>query len=279
MTGQLKNIFVPVNFSESSDSAIYTAVAMCRRHGAHLHLVHIEPESIFNYYPRRGLYISLNMLKPEVEEAIRLEKRAQEIRETNHINCFFHTGTGIYHEVLAAKAKDFYCDLIILQKNSHPHRLALSEHSVYKILKHVSCPVLTIPSGKWALYFKNIFYPVRPIQTAMQKFEVALPIIRRNEAKVSLFAALKSLSEMSIAEKFIKRVDHLLSKDKIKIETEINSSNDAAKQVVKRAVEKNSDLIIISATIKSGFKSLFTHNYTERVINNSPIPVLSVKSS
>lgn len=278
MTGQLKNIFVPVNFSESSDSAIYAAIAMCKRHGAHLHLLHIEPGSLLKYSPRRGLDISLSMLKPEVEEANRLEKRAQEIRETSNISCFFHTGTGIYHEVLAAKAKDFYCDLIILQKTSPPHRFPFGGHSAYKILQHVSCPVLTIPSGKWALYFKNIFYPVRPIQTAMHKFEVALPIIQINEAKVSLFAALKSLSEMSIAEKFIKRVDNLLSKDKIRIETEISSSNDVAKQVVKRAVEKDSDLIIISATVKSGFKSLFTNNYTQRVINSSPIPVLSVKS-
>ncbi|MEJ6981291.1 universal stress protein [Pedobacter sp. P351] len=276
MTKQLKNIFVPINFSDSADSAIYAAIAMCKRHHANLHLLHVEKESIFIYPPGKTHVTFLNMLKTEVERADNLEKHAKKIQEQSNINCFFHTGTGVFHEVVATKAKDFYCDLIILQKSSSP--FSLLGNSAYEILKKVSCPVLTIPSGKWSLYFKNIFYPIRPIQSAMQKLDIALSIIKKNQAKVSIFGALKNLSEMSVVAKFSQKVDNLLSKDKIKVETEISSSIDPAKEVVKRAVEKDSDLIIISATIKKGFTSFFTRNYTERVINNSPIPVLSVKA-
>ena len=277
MIRPLKNIFIPINFSYSADNAIYAAIAMCKRHNANLHLLYIEKASTFIYPSGRTAGTSLNVLKTEVERADKLEKQARKIQEENNINCFFHTGTGAFYEVLAAKSKDFYCDLILLQKSMHTTPFSFTDRSAYKILKHVSCPVLTIPPGKRSLYFKNIFFPVRPIPFGTQKLEVALPIIKRNQARVSLFGALKDLSEMGTTSKFIQQVNNLLSKDKIKVETEINSSNDVATEVVKRAVEKDSDLIIISATIKKGLKSLLTSNYTEKVIDNSPIPVLSVK--
>ena len=277
MTRPLKNIFVPVNFSDSADSAIYAAVAMCKRHNATLHLLHIQKERMFLYPPVRKPWTWLDVLKSKVDKAGQLEKQTKQIQEESNITCFFHTDSGTFHEVLATKTKDFYCDLIILQKSSDMKPFSLSNHNAYNILKHVSCSVLIIPSGRWSLNFKNIFFPVRPIQSGLQKLEVALPIIEKNQAKVSLFGALKNLSEMSTASKFIQQLDKLLSKDKIKVETEINTSDNVAKEVVKRAIEKDSDLIIISTTIQQSFAALFSSSYTERVINRSPIPVLSVK--
>lgn len=277
MSEPIKNIFIPVNFAASADHAIYAGISMCKRHGANLHLLYIERESTLIHPPGRMPGAALTLLKGEMERAAELENRARKIQEESKVTCFFHTGKGNFHEVLAKKTCDFYCDLIIIQKPASILSFSLKRHSAYKVLKYANCPVLIIPTGKWASYFKNIFFPVRPIQSGIQKLEIALPIIKKNRADVSLFAALKNLSEMGIAANFIQKADNLLSKNNIKVETEINSSDDIAKQVVKRAIEKDSDLIIISATIKGGFASLFSRNYTEKVIDSSPIPVLSVK--
>jgi nucleotide-binding universal stress UspA family protein len=279
MTKAIKNIFIPVNFSDTSDSAIYAGIAMCKRHHAALHLLHIETEKECLYLYGKKLWLSIGSLEREVTRLNQLEAHAKRIRMESNIECFFHTGKGVFHEVLATKSKDFYGDLIILQKGNSSWFDAIKRHSLSKILKNVGCPVLTIPAGKWSLSFKNIFFPLRPIFPGIKKLEAALPIIQRNKARVSLFAAwnpLKEKTTIRTASMLMQKADNILSRHHITVEKEISSTADVAKEVVRRAVEKDSDLIVISASVKKGFASIFTRSYTEKVIDSSPIPVLSV---
>ncbi len=139
---------------------------------------------------------------------------------------------------------------------------------------------MTIPTEKKYLNFKKILFPLRPATSGLDKFEIALPIIKRNKSKVLLFAPIqdnKTAIELETANDLINKADHLMRKGNVFHENEINVTQDMALEVVKKAIEKKSDLIIISASIKKGLISLFTQNYTEKVINNASVPVLSVK--
>ena len=63
----------------------------------------------------------------------------------------------------------------------------------------------------------------------------------------------------------------------VQLERDMGATSGSAAVVVEKAIEKKSDLIIITASITKGVKSFFTSNYTEKVMNNPFVPVLSVK--
>ncbi len=103
MLRSINNIFIPVNFSEASDSAIYTGIAMCKRHHAALHLLYVESENTFIYPPGKKPGVSILMLEREMDRLNQLEAQAKRIGRENDIDCFFHTGKGVFPKVLATK--------------------------------------------------------------------------------------------------------------------------------------------------------------------------------
>lgn len=280
MNKTIRNILVPINFSNSSEGAISTGIAMCKRHQAVLHLLHVKKESMFVYPPGKNARIASLALEAEVARLDQLELQAQRIQRENNISCFYHLGNGHFHNAVAEIAEDFYCDLIIVEKSRHSGFFYFfNSNNAYKILKQAKCPVLTIPTEKKYLNFKKILFPLRPSTSGLDKFEIALPIIKRNKSKVLLFAPIQdnNTAILKTANDLINKADHLMKKGNVFHENEINITQDMALEVVKKAIEKKSDLIIISASIKKGLISLFTQNYTEKVINNASVPVLSVK--
>lgn len=281
MKKTIRNILVPINFSNSSEGAISTGIAMCKRHQAVLHLLHVKKEGMFVYPPGKNARIASLALEAEVARLDQLELQAQRIQSENNISCFYHLANGHFHNAVAEIAEDFYCDLIIVEKSRHSGFFSFfNSNNAYKILKQAKCPVLTIPNEKKYLNFKKILFPLRPATSGLDKFEIALPIIKRNKSKVLLFAPIqdnKTAIELKTANDLINKADYLMKKGNVFHENEINITQDTALEVVKKAIEKKSDLIIISASIKKGLISLFTQNYTEKVINNASVPVLSVK--
>ena len=279
----IKHILIPINFSEKSKNAIRTGIAMCIRHGADLHLLFVKKENKSIIPPGKNPQLLGIILEAETALQRRLEAQAKAIQRKHHINCYYHTAQGTFSPAVASVANDFYCDLIILEKNRNAKPFSwLKTNSVYEILKKVSCPVLSLPPDRSRLNFKKILFPIRALPKGLQKLEIALPIIKENNSKVVLFGSVRNKkrhSDSEIVDELIAKANSLITNSQMSVENEVNITEDVAKEVVNKAVEKKSDLIIISASIKKGLKSVFVSNYTERIIENSPVPVLSVKIS
>lgn len=277
----IKNILIPINFSDNSENAIRTGIAMCNRHGSVLHLLYIKEQNNFAIPPGKNSQLLRIILEAETELQNTLESQAKTIQRDHHINCFYHTAEGSFNPTVATIARDFYCDLIIIEKarNSQSFNF-LKNNSVYKLLSEVTCPILSVPPLKTQSDFKKILLPVRPLHKGLQKLEIALPIISKNNSNVLLFGFVrqnKQDHDSEIINELIQKAKLLMRKDRINFEKEIKLTEDTAREVIGKAVEKKSDLIIITASIKKGLKSFFVRDYTKRVIDSSPIPVLCVK--
>lgn len=281
MAKNIKNILIPINFSESSDCAINTGIAMCKRHHSALHLLQVEKKSVFVYPPGKHAGISGLALEAEVAKLDKLESQARKIQNEHGIDCFYHIASGEFHNEVAEVAGDFYCDLIILEKAASSDIFSFfRRNSSYLILKHVNCPVLTVPTQKKFLNFKKILFTVTPISSELDNLEITLPIIKENRSRVLLFAPPinnKRVADMETIHEFINRTDHSEARGNVQLERDMGITSGSAAVVVEKAIEKKSDLIIITASITKGVKSFFTSNYTEKVMNNPFVPVLSVK--
>lgn len=281
MVKSIQNILIPINFSKSSECAISTGISMCKRHNAALHLLQVKKKGL-SLYPSGNHSNSLELaLKEEVANQNRLEAQAKKIQRENNIDCFFHTSDGEFHNSVGTIAEDFYCDLIILEKSSPARLLSyFTGNNAYKIVKHAKCPVLTIPAEKRQLNFKKILLPLLPNSSGIEKLEIALPIIEKNKSKIVLFAPRQTDPELAVPgsiHDFINSADHLMAGQVVKLEKELALTDNTAVGILHKALEKKSDLIIITASVTDGLRSLFSGNYAERLMNNSSVPVLSVK--
>lgn len=280
MVKNIQNILVPINFSKSSESAINTGISMCKSHNAALHLLQVRRKNLLPYVSGNKSSSLEIALKEEVANLNRLEAQAKKIQHENNIDCFYHISDGEFHHSVGTVADDFYCDLIILEKSCSSGLISyFNGNNAYKIVKHAKCPVLTIPSEKKLLNFKKILLPLLPNHTGLDKLEIALPIIEKNKPKIVFFAprSESKLSDLGTIHKFINTTDQLMAVQDVELDQESENTHDTAKGILNKALEKKSDLIIITTSVTDGLRSLFTANYLERLMNNSSVPVLSVK--
>ena len=276
----IKYILVPVNFTNSSENAIHIAIAMCKRHDASLHLLKVNKESDFPYPSGKNALLIGIRLESRVAELKSMESHARQIAESNHIKCYFHVEDGAFSKTVAEIAANFYCNLIVVQKKSGSGRLSLSlNRDVHTLIKYSSCPVMAVPGNCHHDRFQSILFPVWVKRTILTKLQAALPIIKKNESKVVLFGSVKSPNdpgELNMVYKLMNSVRALILLATQNIENEVEDSPGTAKSILRKAVERKSDLIVISANPNSGFR-FFKQGYTRFIINHSPVPVLSVK--
>lgn len=278
MQKDIKNILVPVNFAYSSENSIATAVAMCKRHNAILHLLYVTEGKHLLMVGKH--YGTLEMaIAAEVAVQDKLELQAKEIANSNQITCFFHTTSGPFYEAVAKKVTDLYIDLLVIEK---PASSGLFEfrtgHDVYKMLSSAGCPVLSVPDEAAALNFKRVLFPLRAVPAGLKKLDIALPIMKMSRSKVTLFSLLdERQSDAKLINTMTMQADNQMLKEGVDKEVSQVKTTRMAEEVISKSVENASDLIVITANAKKGLKSLFTSSYTEKILKSSRVPVLSVK--
>jgi nucleotide-binding universal stress UspA family protein len=281
MEKEIKNILVPMNFSNACDQAIETGVAMCKRHGAALHLLEVKKEQRFVYPTGRSAQLIAMRLQSHMAELNFMETYAREIAKEHHIDCYYHLLEGPFARTVAEVAADFYCDLIILEQDkSDTLYSTFLNPSPGEIIRATDCPVMTLPRNSFSTDFKSISFPVWAKKAVLGKLEIAIPIIRKNDSRITLLGAMKNDNdpwELNMVEKLASSVQSLISSATDKIEKEVDPAPNTARKILARARKKGSDLLVISSSPNQGIKSVFTPTYTQQIIKNSTIPVISVK--
>jgi len=210
-----------------------------------------------------------------------MELYAGQISTENSIDCFYHLEDGAFAKTVAVVAVDFYCDLIILQQEHEESLYVSFKHiSATEIIKETKCPVMTLPRNNFSKDFKSISFPVWATKSLYGKLEMSLSIIKKNDSKVILLGALKTKDdpwELNMVDKLADSLLALISLTTNNVEKELDHSPGTAKKILKRASNNGSDLLVISSSLNRGIKSVFVPTYTEQIIKNATIPVLSVK--
>lgn len=280
----LKNILIPINLPADSENAIQSGVAMCKRHSAALHLLYIKTGKDPLPQNYRNAEITSLVYQADLTNLKEYRNLAARIETEHRISCYFHELPALSIESLKQKIKFLSIDLLILVKPEETGYFAqlLSDYSIYKLVKALECPVLSLPPEKKWLEFKKVLFPVRALDESLEKLDFALPILERNQSEVLLFASLEGRYEaqqLPVVNILLNRANYKLQMHNLDVERETVIADDLAKEVIRRAEELNSDLIIITATIAKGFSAYLTENYTQRVIKYSPVPVLSIKAA
>lgn len=254
---------------------------MCKRHNAALHLLEVKKEQRFAFPTGKSAELIEMRLESRMDDLKFMESYAVEISSDNNIDCYYHIHDGAFSKTVAGVAEDFYCDLIILQQDADDSLYgSFTNISATQIIKETTCPVMTLPRNNFSKDFKYISFPVWATKAVLGKLEMSLPIIKKNDSRVMLLGALKAKDdqwEANMVEKLANSLLALISLTTKNVEKELDHVQGTAKQILKRSSDNGSDLLVISSSLNRGIKSVFVPTYTEQIIRNSKIPVLSVK--
>ncbi len=305
----IRNILVPVDFSELSLRAIETAQRLARSFEATVHLVHVhEYHYLFEYMaPTESVSIAATTFLDQAAQraAENLRKLAKNY-ELPQAHCYLREGSPVFNEINKV-ARTIEADLIVMPTHGWTglKHLFLGT-TAERVVQHAPCPVLvtrqretkpkrTASEDLMHGRVDTILVPVDFSQTSFSALGYAIDFAERMAAKlivlhaVDLSAALTTdggglynLSAITEAEREdaeiqMRKLVHLAKFRGVKFETAIKTG-DAVSEICATAQECDVDLIITATHGRTGFKHLLMGSVAERVVRHATRSVLVVPS-
>jgi nucleotide-binding universal stress UspA family protein len=277
----IKNILVPTDFSELSADATGTAVAMCKRHNATLHILHVVENRFLSAPPDANMaavYIVPELEKTGAENLAELEKK---IKSKQGVNIVTYLEFGNPSDVIRDKAMDLSVDLIVMGTHGASGlREFFIGSNAYNVIKNTTIPVLTIPGKKKIMDFKRILFPIRATKGIMDKYDFVAPIIEKNNAEL-IIAGLSLPGEaynLGPFDEEIRELGKSLRLNHTHFKSEHFVCKNYAKKVLELSKKEKADLIVINASLDYKWRQFYIGPYTQQVVNHSKVPVLSIRT-
>jgi nucleotide-binding universal stress UspA family protein len=188
---------------------------------------------------------------------------------------------GLPAEAIIRTANKIRPDLIISGTHgASGYRESFIGSTAYTVIKYVTCPVLTIPAGTKWLNFKKLLLPVRPIHGAVKKFELIQSIASKNGSLDVLdLSSGNSEDDKHLISLTLDELRSKLHSSQINIQVTRSTGSNVAENVLTMLARSAYDILVLSPSIDMTNKQLFIGPFSQRIINQSPVPVLTIKRS
>jgi nucleotide-binding universal stress UspA family protein len=269
MQTSFKDILVPTDFSGLAANAMITAIEMCKRHDAVLHLMHVVEN--------RPSTASTETEKNSRDELSALAKKIF-IRHSIRIQQYLEFGNPA--KVIGDKAIELNCKLIVMGTHgSSGFRELFIGNTAYSVIKNTTIPVLTIPGKKQVINFDKILFPIWASRGIMDKYDFIKPVIEKNNAElVILGLSLSSeLFDIKDRKKELLQLGESLGMNETRFRSVFHVCKNYAKKVLETAKKEKADLIVINASLDHTWRKFFVGPYARQIVNHSKIPVLSIR--
>ena len=296
----VKNILFSTDFSPTSEAALPYAVAVARKFGSTLHIVHVLSEANLLMMSGGVDYVSMGTIYDDAhaEAKERIEKIAERIEGVPHKSYVRH---GLIWKNLAGIISENEIDLVVVGTHGRTGLGKLVLGSVAEdILRHAPCPVLTVGpkvSGRAKLPELSA-HDVAPPELELRQILFATNFGRN--------AALAARDAVTLAEEFRARMTMIhviedytrLGRDPGPIEDNLNRLKElvprnsqlqyipetliefgnASERILKAAVERDVDMIVLGARSSADVGGThFPWSVAHHVIAQSHCPVLTIR--
>lgn len=277
----IKNILLPTDFSELSQNALSTAVAICKRHDTTLHVLHVVENKVMIAPPdaiKAAIYVIPELEKTGAENLAGLKRK---MAKKHNINIQTYMEYGNPSDAIRDKAIELYCELIVMGTHgASGFREFFIGSNSYNVIKNTTIPVLTIPGKKKVKEFRKILFPIRATKGIMEKYEFIEPIIEKNNAEIFI-AGLSMTGEdykLSPMDEEVRELGKSLRTQNVQFKSDNFICKNYAKKVLELSRKEKVDLIVINASLDYNWQQFFIGPYTQQVVNHSRVPVLSIRN-
>jgi nucleotide-binding universal stress UspA family protein len=273
----MKTILVAIDFSKNAEHALEYALVYANKLCADVHLIWVDniltADSVIDSIDRE----TRKEKKFYMEGLIR--KYQPQLKKTK-IFYFFRKGR-VYQEIAKA-AKQINADLIF----AGTHGVSGYEQywigsNAYRIMTQSPCPIVTIRSDyKFKNTIKNILLPLDSSLETKQKLPFACELSTEFGAQIHLLMIYNS--PIGIIRKRVdqigKEAEKCLTERKMDYVIEHLEVSNVAASLLDYSNENRIDLIMIMTDQGITTANKFLGPYAQQLINNSKIPVLSLRA-
>src|SRR5579864_4618899 len=298
----VKNVLFATDFSATSEAALPYATAICRRFRSTLHMVHVLSEASLLMMTGGVDYVSMGTIYEDAhnEAKDKLDQIAAHFETIPHHNYVRH---GVVWKNLAEIIEENEIDLIVVGTHGRTGLGKLLLGSVAEdILRHASCPVLTVGPkvcGRAKLpAFQNHARDLAPAELEMRQIvfatnfaknaarvaQEAIALAEEFRARLTLMHVMEDYTRLGTRpepiEDCVSRLQELVpSGNTLQYLPEIVVEFGAApERILKVAREREADMIVLGA--RSSADAGTTHlpwSSAHHVIANAQCPVLTVR--
>jgi nucleotide-binding universal stress UspA family protein len=277
----IHHILIPYDFSETAAIAVEHAIFMAKLHKAKITLLNVISTQSF----LSGLSSSFGKAKTDYETNVeselkqKLDKLAQDIhqKDGNEVVVLIKKGK-IYKEIINT-AEEIACDIIIMGTHgSGGHQEKLSGTNTLKTVISSPCPVISVQTHATRVGFKNIVVPVDNTLVSRQKVRYAVEVARHYNSVLHFIGVMTAKKEEAqrMFEVKVKQAMYWAEDHGAQCTMKIVKGEQIAKETLQYEEEIKADLAIVM-TEQEGSIGMFGGSDIQQMINNSKIPVMSIR--
>jgi len=279
-SNNIRNILVPLDFSEASLNSLETAIVIAKQHEATIILLNVV-DSSYMFAFKGVYYISETTIDSIIDVSARMiSPLLTDLRETHQLECISEIKVGLVPQSIIRAASDNKADLIVMGSHGiSGFREFFIGTTAQNVVKISSCPVLTIPPNQKWTHFKKILFPVRPINGQIEKYEFLRKLIPPTEASIEILVLASTYDEKEKKElqDLVKELKKRITNDNTQISGILKVGAKMSQTVLKISKSVDADMIVIASVINPDHKQFFIGPFEQHIVNHATMPVLTIK--
>lgn len=272
----MKNIIVAMDFSKGALHALDYAIKIANNIKADIVLVWVDCQNTMENSTvvckneiRHDAKVELQRIVEEKSGSLKGGKMSVKLRK------------GKVYRELALQAKASETEMIVVGT----HGLSGFEEfwigsNAYKIISYAACPVVSVRVDyDIEKPIKTIVVPIDSTIDSTKKIPMAAKLAKAFGAQIHLLS-ISTTNLESLKKKVIRatmEAEKYLAKENVSYQSHLMQSKNLPATVVGYAEEVNGDVVVIMTDQEKASRSILVGDYSQKIINLSSLPILSVK--
>jgi nucleotide-binding universal stress UspA family protein len=269
----MKTIIVPLDFSENSLCAMDYAVVWANAYKANVQMVYVQVKQ------SGGFGVSEKKEYEMAEKEFEKIKKSYQKKFHNECELSYIIKKGRIYEEVAEQAEAYQDSMIICTTHgaSGWSNFFIGTNT-YRIVEGTIRPVLSIGKCQTELKPKKIVMPIDITKETREKVPLVASIAKLFDAEVHILKVTSSTGEgiHNTLKLYARQVSKYFDEYEIKYKRSLIVGDNITDITIEYAKTIEADLIVIMTEQIKAWTNLLMGSYAQQMLNNSPMPVLSV---
>ncbi len=274
------HILVPIDFSEQSIIALKQSFNIARFSKSAITLVHIMDEDTLN--PVSAFFGGKQDLEEQYKQDVknRLKKLAEETEKEAHIKVDTRIVKGKIYDEIVQIAREINAVFIIMGTNGAiGFKKKFIGSNALRVIHEAPCPVITIKGREHHQGCKTIVLPLDVSRETKEKVNKAIELARFFGSSIKIVTVSDTQDEFILnrLQRQMNQVQDFIKDAGVSCSADFIIGDNIAREVIEFARKYQADLIMIMTQQEMIWTEYFLGSAPQEIINNSEIPVLSIR--
>ncbi len=272
----MKEIIVAVDFSKGSLYALELAIDIANKTGANIMMVWVDSDTNAD----SEFFTSKGEIRNEAKVHIEKIQKEYQPKLVNGTLSYKLRKGRVYSEI-ANQAKYNDADLIVAGTHgaSGFEKMWMGSNA-FRIVTYAPCPVITIRYGfNFKKKLEKIILPIDSSADTRQKVPFACKMAKYFDSEIHILGlyttTLKAIRRK--VDTYVNQVEKYLEENHVKYISNYHEADNITTTTIEYAQHVNADLIVIMTEQEKTAANFWLGPYAQQMVNNSPIPVLSIQ--